>query len=99
MSTTLGPRDIGGILGDTFRIYGSNFLRLIAIVAIVQVPLGILAIVFGLVGFLGLNGMSALGNLWAFIGTLVIFIVIFGLLIVATSSVHASRLHTCTHAS
>ena len=77
MMRTLGPRDIGGILGDTFRIYGSNFLRLIAIVAIVEVPLGILAIVFGLVGFFGLTGMSALGNLWASIGALAIFIVIF----------------------
>ena len=92
MSTTLGPRDIGGILGDTFRIYGSNFLRLIAIVAIVQVPLGILAIVFGLVGFLGLNGMSALGNLWAFIGTLVIFIVIFVIVSIVASVLMAGAM-------
>ena len=45
MARTLGPRDIGGILGDTFRIYGSNFLRLIAVIAIVYVPLVILGAV------------------------------------------------------
>ena len=44
MNNMLGPRSIGGILGETFRIYGRDFWRLLAIVAIVEVSLGILAI-------------------------------------------------------
>ena len=43
MPGTLGPRNFGDILGDTFRIYGRNFLRLLAIVAIVEVILGVVA--------------------------------------------------------
>ncbi len=43
MNSTLGPRNLGDILSETFRIYGRNFLRLLAIVAIVEVVLGILA--------------------------------------------------------
>ena len=42
---TLGPRNIGGILGETFRIYGRNFLKLSAIVAIVEVSLGVIGII------------------------------------------------------
>ena len=38
----LEPRDIGAIFNETFSIYGRHFLKLIAIVAIVQVPLGVL---------------------------------------------------------
>jgi len=45
MMTTLGPRNIGGILGETFRIYGRNFLKLSAIVAIVEVSLGVIGII------------------------------------------------------
>jgi hypothetical protein len=37
MTSILGPRNLGGILGETFRIYKRNFLRLLAIVAVVQV--------------------------------------------------------------
>jgi len=44
MNNILGPRSIGGILGETFGTYGRNFLRLLAIVAIVEVSLGILAV-------------------------------------------------------
>lgn len=44
-TSILEPRDLGGILGETFRIYRRNFLRLIAIVAIVQGILGILGVV------------------------------------------------------
>lgn len=83
MSTRLGPKDIGGILGDAFRIYGSNFLRLLAIVAIVEVPLGILGIVFGLLGFLGAGGLGAVVDpwaLWPLIGTMVAFIVVFAII-------------------
>jgi len=82
MSTRFGPKDIGGILGDAFRIYGGNLLRLLAIVAIVEVPLGIVAIVFGLVGFLGAGGLGMVGDPWAlgaFIGTMVAFIVVFAI--------------------
>jgi len=85
MSTALRPKNIGDILGDAFRIYGSNFLRLLAIVAIVEVPLGIVAIVFGLLGFFGVSVTSVLADLWAFIGAMVVFIVIFVIVSIVAS--------------
>jgi len=43
MTSILGPRGLGDILGETFSIYKRNFLKLFVIVAIVEVaPLGIL---------------------------------------------------------
>lgn len=45
MNSTLGPRTLGGILEETFKIYRSNFSRLLAIVAIVQVTMAILVYV------------------------------------------------------
>lgn len=41
MNRTLGPRNVGGLLSETFTIYGKNFLRLVAIVVIVQIPIAI----------------------------------------------------------
>ena len=46
-TSELRARNFGDILGDTFRIYGRSFLRLVAIVAIVEV---VLAIIGGIVG-------------------------------------------------
>ena len=64
MNNILGPTNIGGILGDTFRIYGRNFLRLLAIVAIVEVGLGILGIVLTLLAIvpaiMGGGGIASL---------------------------------------
>ena len=48
MSTKLNPRNIGDILGDTFRIYGRNFWDLVAITAVVLGVLGIIEIIAGL---------------------------------------------------
>jgi len=45
MSTKLNPRNIGDILGDTFRIYGRNFWELLAISAIVLGVLGVIGII------------------------------------------------------
>jgi len=42
MNSTLGPRDLGGIFNETYRIYVRNFWRLMAIVAIVEVIVYIL---------------------------------------------------------
>ncbi|TEU17056.1 MAG: hypothetical protein E3I25_03855, partial [Dehalococcoidia bacterium] len=47
MSTKLNPRNIGDILGDTFRIYGRNFWKLLAIAAIVLGVLGVIQIIAG----------------------------------------------------
>ena len=47
MSTKLNPRNIGDILGDTFRIYGRNFWDLSAITAIILGVLGIIGIIAG----------------------------------------------------
>ena len=48
MNGTLTPKSLEVILKETFSIYKSNFLRLIATVAIVQVPIAILAVVANL---------------------------------------------------
>ena len=45
MVSILGPKNLSDIIGDTFRIYKRDFLRLITIVAIVEVILGILGYV------------------------------------------------------
>jgi len=44
-ATNFEPMSIGQVLDGTFRIYKSNFVRFIAIVAIIQVPLGLFQIV------------------------------------------------------
>ena len=38
MTTTVGPRNFGGIFSDVFSIYKRNFLRLVGIAAMVEVP-------------------------------------------------------------
>jgi len=48
MDRTLAPKRIEGILRETFTIYKNNFLRLMAIVAIVQVPVIVLALIASL---------------------------------------------------
>ncbi len=48
VSTTLNPRNFGDILGDTFRIYGRNFWKLLAITAIVLGVLGVIGIIAGI---------------------------------------------------
>ena len=45
MNTTLGPRNLGDILSETFTIYKRNFLRLIAIMSIVMVPFAVVLII------------------------------------------------------
>lgn len=50
MVSILGPKNLSDIIGDTFRIYKRDFLRLITIVAIVEVILGILGSVLTLSG-------------------------------------------------
>lgn len=52
MNGTLGPRDLGELIRDTFTIYGKNFWRFVAIVAIVEVPLGIVWLIITLAGML-----------------------------------------------
>lgn len=39
------PMSIGRILDQTFKIYRENFIRFVTIVAVIQVPIGLLAIV------------------------------------------------------
>jgi hypothetical protein len=45
MNRTLGPRNLGDILSETFAIYKNNFPRFAAIVASVQVPLIIVTVI------------------------------------------------------
>jgi hypothetical protein len=39
MNSTLGPRSLGNMLAETFQIYGRNSVRLLAIVAIMEIAL------------------------------------------------------------
>ncbi len=63
MSTTLNQRNIGGILGDTFRIYGRHFWKVLAITAIV---LGVLGVIGTIAGF----GLLNLAMTWWWTGGL-----------------------------
>jgi hypothetical protein len=45
MERTLGPRKLGGIINETFTIYGRNFWRFVAISNVVTLPITIIAII------------------------------------------------------
>lgn len=40
--TDLSPRSLGALLNETFVIYGKHFWRFLALVAVVQIPMGLL---------------------------------------------------------
>ena len=63
MNNVLGPRNLGGILGEMFGIYGRNFLRLLAIVAIVQVVLDILGPILMLPAIAVIIGKGGIASL------------------------------------
>jgi len=48
-TSILRPRNLEDILGETFRVYGRNFLKLLVIVAIVEVTLGAIWIILGII--------------------------------------------------
>ena len=52
IAPTLSRRSLGGILDETFVVYGKNFWRFIGLVAVVQVPVGLVSIllIYGLEG-------------------------------------------------
>jgi hypothetical protein len=56
MTGALGPRDLGSIISDTFRICGKNFLKLAAIAAIVEVIIYVASFVLGFPYFPGFMG-------------------------------------------
>jgi len=72
MTSILGPRNFGDILGETFRIYGRNFLKLLAIVAIVEV---ILVVVGIFAGIFSLQQPITGGDIESLIISVVIFLV------------------------
>ena len=92
MSTTLNPRNIGDILGDTFRIYGRNFWKLLAIATIVLGVLGVIGIIAG-IGLLSLvmtwGGWEALTG--SIIAGLIILVVanILGGILMGGALIHA----------
>jgi hypothetical protein len=92
MSTKLNPRNIGDILGDTFRIYGRNFWDLVAITAII---LGVLGIIGVIAGFGSLPLVITGGEIWALAGWtiagLIIWVVanILGGILVVGALIHA----------
>jgi len=72
VTSILGPRKFGDILGETFRIYGRNFLKLLAIVAIVEV---ILVVVGIFAGIFSLQQPITWGDIESLIISVVIFLV------------------------
>ena len=60
MERTLGPRNIGDLLRQTFTIYGKNFLRFITIGVVVIIP--ILIILFAIALLLDKEGISTLSE-------------------------------------
>jgi len=92
MSTKLNPRNIGDILGETFRIYGRNFSELLAITAIVLGVLGIIQIIAGLgslpVAMTG-EGIGALAG-WITAGSIILVVAnILGGILVIGALIHA----------
>ena len=92
MSTKLNPRNIGDILGDTFRIYGRNFWKLLAIAAIVLGVLGVIDIIAGLGSLpLVITGV-AIGALsgWIIAGLIILVVAhILGGILVGGALIHA----------
>ena len=97
MNNVLSPRNIGGIIGETFGIYGRNFLRLLAIVAIVEVGLGILGTILTLSAIVpAIMGGGTITSLVPFIvigiilvvGTIIGYPLMTGALIHAVSEQH-----------
>jgi len=103
----LTPRDLGGIVSETFRIYGRNFLWLVAIVAIVLVIPYILVSV--LVVLLVVPAIMAEGYLpvpptpayiWAIIGIgAILVIVVLVLYIVAYALMEGALIHAVSQQS
>jgi hypothetical protein len=100
MSTTLKQRNIGDILGDTFRIYGRHFWKLLAITAIVLGVLGIIGAVagFGLLNLAmtwwwtgGLTGWLIAGPIILVVANIVGGILMVGALIHAVSEQYLRR--------
>ena len=49
----LRPRSVGELLDQAIRLYRQNFLKFIGIVAVVQIPIGLLQLVASLITFNG----------------------------------------------
>ena len=95
--STLGPRDLGGIVNDTFRIYGRNFLRLITIVAIPEVILGILGYVLAQALILPvITSMGTITSLAPLIWVAVILVVVF---ILAYALMRGALIHAVSEQS
>jgi hypothetical protein len=86
MNGELGPRDIGSIISDTFRIYGRNFLKLAAIAAIVQVIIYILTVIL-LIPFFMSSVVGGGSDLVAYLILIYSVIVIIYLVVTIAASV------------
>jgi hypothetical protein len=98
MERTLGPRDIGDIIKETFIIYKNNFWRFLAIVSVVTVPFMVIGLIFILLtGMPGQTEKLAKAASWAFLwiplefAGLAIFILMAGAIIYSISEHHFNR--------
>lgn len=103
MTNILGPRGLGDILGETFGIYGRNFLRLIAIVAIVMVTVEVIQYI--LVSVLVLPSITPGGQIeplapfmvWGAIS--IGFVIVLVVLIVAYPLMEGALIHAVSEQS
>ena len=85
MNGTLAPRSLEGILRETFAIYKRNFLRLIAIAAIVAVPFAVVSLIVNLL--FPAYGEGATGALSRAIITIPLYLAFFAALILMGGAV------------
>ncbi len=60
----LPERNLGDLLNETFAVYGRSFRDIIILVAIIQVPVSVIAQLMGdtIIGFVIVGFISAMGN-------------------------------------
>jgi hypothetical protein len=91
MNRILGPRSLGAMLAETFRIYGGNSVRLLAIVAIVEIALRFM---WSIPDFSGLEPLLAEGKTESLghlipVGIMLLVASIMGLSLMQGALIHA----------
>lgn len=59
---SLRPLGVGELLDQAIRLYRRNFLNFIGIIAVVQIPIGLLQLVFSLLTITGVNSPYSVGR-------------------------------------
>ena len=81
--SALPSRDLGGILGEAFRVYVRNFWHLLAMVAIVEVGLAVLSQAVPLAMF----GSVVVVRDWTWIGTVGVMLIVWAVVVLVATLV------------